>query len=139
MTQVMEFTIPEGADAIYFGLSVCASHPTEGYNVYYAQFQSHTADQVKVINMLGTQAILYLSRRYKEAAIKAMDTCIEKGGFNDIALSRIQPQFNIYANKVPTFYQSNKFNQIEQGFDVEKATKITINNNLSISFGIIQN
>ena len=126
-----EFTIPLDADAIYFGLSSCASHPTENYNIYYAEFEQFSSDQVKVKNMLGTHAILYLSKKYKEKIIHTMQICIDKGGYNDMAISRIQKHFNVYANKIPTFYQSNEFNIIDNGFDVEKVTKVQIKDDLS--------
>ena len=126
----LEFTIPLYADAIYFGLSLCASHPTESYNVYYAEFEQFSCDQVKVKNMLGTHAIMYLTRKYKEQVIQIMQRCIDQSGYNDMAISRIQRLFNVYANKIPTFYQSNAFNTVINGFDVEKATKVQIKDDL---------
>lgn len=132
LLETTDLTLPSNTDAIYLGLSSCASHPTENYNIYYAQFEPYSTTQVKVVNMLSAHAILYVSKRYKEAAIKTMDMCAEKGGFNDMALSRIQHAFNIYANKLPIFFQSNKFNTVTNGFDVEKATKLCIMDDLSL-------
>jgi len=131
MNALIEFTIPKDTDAIYFGLSLCASHPTENYNIYYAQFEPYSQTQVRVMNMLGGHATFYISKRYKEAVIQCMDMCIEKGGYNDMTISRIQKDFTIYANRVPTFWQSNKFNTVINGFDVEAVTKVKIKDDLS--------
>lgn len=131
MINTLDFTIPINADAIYFGLSQCASHPTENYNVYYSQFGPYSDTQVKVINMLSAHAVLYISKRYKEKVINVMEECIKTNIFNDVAISRIQKNYNVYANKIPTFYQSNKFND-PTNFNVEWATKIQILDDLSI-------
>jgi hypothetical protein len=133
MNDRLEFTIPEKADAIYFGLSLCASHPVENYNVYYAKFEPYTHIQARVINMLGGHAIFYITRAYKEALIERLDGCIKTSGHTDIAMTKLQQSFNIYANKIPTFYQSNKFNTMTNGFDVEEATKIQIMDDLSLT------
>ena len=128
-----EFTIPINTDAIYLGLSQCASHPTENYNVYYSQFEPYSDTQVKVINMLSSHAILYLSKRYKEKVISVMEGCIKSSDryVSDMEVSRIQRDFNVYANKLPTFFQSNKFNN-STTFNVEWATKIQILDDMSI-------
>jgi hypothetical protein len=128
----ISFQAPLGADAIYLGLSSSAGHATENYNVYYSQFEPYSDSQVRVLNMLATHSILYLSRRYKLAVIEALETCEFTGHYNDITISRIQKNFFVYANKIPTFYQSNLFNVVQNGFDVEKATKLQIMNDMTI-------
>lgn len=128
-----EFTIPINTDAIYFGLSQCASHPTENYNVYYAQFEPYSDSQVKVINMLASHAIFYMSKKYKETIISLLEECFISADryISDIEVSKIQKNYNVYANKIPTFFQSNKFND-PTNFDVELATKIKILDDMSI-------
>jgi hypothetical protein len=128
-----EFTIPINTDAIYLGLSQCASHPTENYNVYYAQFEPYSDSQVKVKNMLSAHAILYISKTYKEKVIKVLEGCINSSDryVSDMEVSRIQKDFNVYANKIPIFFQSNKFND-PTNFNVEWATKIQILDDMSI-------
>ena len=44
--------------------------------------------------------------------------------YNDVLLSRLQPNFAILANKKPVFYQSSKFNI---GMHEENWTKFEIN------------
>lgn len=133
MINTMGFSIPINTDAIYLGLSKCASHPTENYNVYYAQFEAYSDTQVKVINMLSAHAILYVSKKYKEAVIHTLEGCIKSLDryISDMEVSKIQKNYNVYANKIPTFYQSNKFND-PTDFNVERATKIQILDDLSI-------
>jgi hypothetical protein len=81
--------------------------------------------------MLSAHAILYISKRYKEKVINVMEECFKTNIYNDMAISKIQKNYNIYANKLPTFYQSNKFND-PTNFNVEWATKKQILDDLSI-------
>jgi hypothetical protein len=106
-TGVSDFDFVHGADAIYFGISRCAGHPTLDINKGVCVTTSYSNTQRRVLNMLGTHAILYISPRYKQAAITAMKNAV---GHTDIALSRIQSDFRILANKVPSFFQSATYN-----------------------------
>ncbi len=106
-TGVSDFEFVHGADAIYFGLSTCGSHATLNYNDKDAVFTPYSANQVRVQNMLGCHAILYISPTYKQAVINKLK---EYTGHIDIAVTRIQPNFRILANRRPSFFQSAKFN-----------------------------
>jgi hypothetical protein len=106
-TGVSDFDFVYGADAIYFGLSTCGSHATLNYNDKDAVFTPYSANQVRVQNMLGCHAILYISPQYKLAVINKLK---EYTGHIDIAVTRIQPNFRILANRRPSFFQSAKFN-----------------------------
>jgi hypothetical protein len=106
-TGVSDFEFVHGADAIYFGLSTCGSHATLNYNDKDSIFTPYSATQVRVQNMLGTHAILYISSAYKTAVINQLKDC---KGHTDIAITRIQPNFRILANRKPSFFQSAKFN-----------------------------
>jgi hypothetical protein len=106
-TGVDEFDFVHGADAIYFGLSRCASHPTGNYNEGTCKVTPYSSTQVRVQNMLGTHAIMYITPSYKQAVIDKLKDCI---GHTDIAITRIQPNFRILANRQPSFYQSDMYN-----------------------------
>jgi hypothetical protein len=106
-TGVSDFDFVYGADAIYFGLSTCGSHATLNYNDKDAVFTPYSDKQVRVQNMLGCHAILYISPQYKLAVINKLK---EYTGHIDIAVTRIQPNFRILANRRPSFFQSAKFN-----------------------------
>lgn len=106
-TGISEFDFVHGADAIYLGLSVCASHPTADMNEGTCVTKYYSDKQVQVLNMLGTHAILYITPAYKQACIHAMRNAV---GHTDIAISRIQPNFRVLANRIPSFYQSANYN-----------------------------
>jgi len=106
-TGLSEFEFVYGADAIYFGLSQCAGHPTIDINEGQCVTVPYSDTQVRVHNMLGTHAIMYITPVYKLAVIDAMKNAV---GHTDIALSRIQSKFRVLANRVPSFFQSAKFN-----------------------------
>jgi hypothetical protein len=106
-TGVSEFEFVNGADAIYLGLSRCGSHATENYNDKPAIFTPYSTTHARVQNMLGTHAILYITPQYKRAVINQLKDC---KGHTDIAITRIQPNFRILANKRPSFFQSAAFN-----------------------------
>jgi hypothetical protein len=129
----LEFDFVEGADAIYFGLSGTAGHPTLTTCNGNAVFEHYSKNQTRVLNMLTSHAILFISRRYKEAVIDTMEACIKIGGiFNDLAISRIQKNYLVLANKIPTFYQSLEFNEEQRNNqnNVENLTKIEITDEL---------
>jgi hypothetical protein len=126
-----DIDIPDDVDAIYLGLSQCAGHPTENYNIYFAKFEPYSSTQVRVMNMLSSHAIFYNSRRYKQAMIDLLKQEWKTFAL-DISVSRIQPKYKILANMRPLFFQSNKFNQIVNNFSVEWATKIEIVCNIEI-------
>lgn len=106
-TGVSEFDFVHGADAIYFGISRCAGHPTQDVHKGVCVTSSYSKTQRRVLNMLGTHAIMYITPAYKQAAITAMRNAV---GHTDIALSRIQSNFRILANRFPSFYQSANYN-----------------------------
>ena len=106
-TGVSEFEFVHGADAIYFGLSRSAAHPTVDTSRGESVFKPYSDRHVRVVNMLSAHAILYITPRYKQAVCDALRAT---KGFNDIAMTRLQPNYRILANKTPSFFQSAKFN-----------------------------
>jgi hypothetical protein len=122
-TGIEEFVFDQTADAIYFGLSRSGGHPTETIHLGDSVFEPWSDSQAKVLNMLSGHAILYISRRYKEAVIDILKNNVSTF-YNDVLLSRLQPNFTILANKKPIFYQSSKFNV---GMHEENWTKFELN------------
>lgn len=99
--------IPKDADAVYLGLSVHGAHPTLDTCVVDGVKKQHITDQIsKVLNMLSTHAILYISERYKRAVIDILNTII--GWNSDVVISRYQPVFNVYCVNTPMFYQNDE-------------------------------
>ena len=122
-TGIDTFDYVEDADAIYFGLSKSAGHPLENRDEGWSQFTYFSNTQVKVKNMLATHAILYISKKYKQEVISTFVKHMGSKYYNDVLLSRLQPQFNVLANTKPSFYQAKEFNDTDH---VELFTKIEI-------------
>jgi len=117
---IFEFVI---ADAIYFGISKSAGHKHENKDDGMSLFENYSDTQVKVINMLATHAIFYITREYKNAVIQALQN--DSHSHSDVVISRLQSRFKILANKNPSFYQSSKFNYSKHS---ENWTKFNIEN-----------
>lgn len=115
------FDFIQEADAIYFGLSRSAGHPTENKDEGFVQILPYSDTQVRVLNMLGGHAILYISPTYKRSVIELLTKHKATQYHTDVLFSRLQPQFCILANKKPAFYQAAKFNK---GMHEETWTKI---------------
>ena len=122
-TGIIDFEIPTDADALYFGLSKCGGSKTINLWEGSSQFTPYSEDIVRVQNMLGAHAILYLTPRYKQAVFNILDAYKNTMYVNDVLISRIQSDYNIYALKKPVFYQANKFNHPH---DLEAVTKFII-------------
>jgi hypothetical protein len=60
--------------------------------------------------MCGAHAIMFITKTFKQEVMKIMKTIVyeNNGYFPDVAVSRLQPKFNIYAYHYPFFYQSDK-------------------------------
>lgn len=112
------------ADAIYLGLSRYGGSRTE--NRWHGGSQLMPVaepSQLRVMNMLATHAILYISRSYKQAVIDTLRSHAGQSYNTDVLISRMQPYFRVLATRVPVFYQSNRFNV----HDLETATRFAIN------------
>jgi hypothetical protein len=118
-----EITFPEDTDAFYLGFSRYGGSKTRNHWEGNSVIENYSPTHIRVLNMLTTHAVLYKSRRYKEAVIQTMNGIIGKlGYFNDVALSRIQSSYRVYGYYYPFFYQSPKFgNQTS----VKEATSFT--------------
>lgn len=116
-------------DAIYLGISKSAGHPS--LNIDYDAFQVkkwHRQCNTKfcrVLNMLSTHAILYISKTYKQKVLSLLEDVIAKNLVlqTDVLISRIQKGYIILAHRYPIFYQSSK---LGNNPNVKKHTKFTI-------------
>jgi hypothetical protein len=123
-TGIDEFDMIVDADAIYFGLSTSAGHPTNNIHHGPAQYTCYSKSQIRIFNMLGGHAILYISPSYKAAVIATLESNMGKKWYNDILLSQLHNKFLILANRKPSFYQAAKFNRTDHE---ERHTKIEFN------------
>ena len=115
---------PLNCDAIYLGLSRCGGSRTSNTDlgVDSSVFQLiESNSQLRVINMLATHSIIYISRRYKQVIVETLKKNLDC--HMDVVISRIQSDFMILANKIPLFYQSSGFGNVQH---VENMTKFTL-------------
>jgi hypothetical protein len=112
-------------DAIYLGLSKCGGHPSLNTDsgMDSSQFSKWSVTQARVMNMLSAHAILYISKKYKEAVINIFEKHKNQKYHGDVLLTRLQKDFLIVAEKKPFFYQCTKFNPCGH---VERCTKIQL-------------
>lgn len=95
-TGQFEFDFVPGVDAIYLGLS--KSDDIECFSHY-------SATQIRLNNMVGTHAVLYISKSYKQAVINVLQENLNLEPMGPI-ISNLQSEFVILANRKPAFYQS---------------------------------
>ena len=101
--------IPDDADALYLGASEWGTflNRASGRIVHYDKVDDRI---VRVYNMLGTHAILYLNEEYRSAAKRVIhyhskvSSPITTG--LDCGLAEIQKYYNVYALDTPLFKQS---------------------------------
>jgi hypothetical protein len=117
------FEVPDDADAVYLGLSKCGGSKIINRWHGDAVFAPHSAEQMRVMNMLATHAIYYHSAAYRRVVAAYLEQYLGYKYFNDILMSRLQPCFRVYANKKPLFYQANRFNVPN---DLESVTRFEI-------------
>ena len=103
--------VPDDADAVYLGTSQWAryfsfSGPFVNYNIVDDQI-------VRVYNMLGGHAILYLSQDYVRMCQRISHHASEIIGYNqDPGFAEVQKYFNIYSVNDPFFKQSGYNNAV---------------------------
>jgi hypothetical protein len=104
----MDINIPENTDAFYLGFSrLGASYIYNTNNGYDTVEIKHIDDTyIKIINMLGTHAIMYVSEKFKNKVRNLMKSSMTDGIISDINIARNQKDYNIIAYKYPFFYQS---------------------------------
>ena len=105
----LELEMPPDTDAFYLGFSKYGVSYTKndsaGYNS--VQIQPINDNYIRVINMLGAHAIVFVSKRFKKAVFDIMDDCIHTKIIPDIKVARIQKDFNVYGYHYPVFFQSD--------------------------------
>jgi len=117
-----DIEIPEGADAVYLGLSIFRGSRTISHSDGVHELSPFSETQVRVLNMLATHAIVYVSKAYKQAVVDALRPYVGVDYHSDVLISRLQSSFLILANKKPSFYQSSEFNpnsRVQVDTDIE--------------------
>tara|TARA_R110002110_G_scaffold295886_5_gene509955 strand:- start:378 stop:968 length:591 start_codon:yes stop_codon:yes gene_type:complete len=106
---LQDIEIPEGADAIYLGISNHAYVRRRNVGIMDAVMCSRWDKNYKrVLNMCSTHAIIYLSDRYWQAARLTIAQCLQTGVAFDLGLASIHRHFNILTPNDPMFFQTEQ-------------------------------
>ena len=101
--------IPDDADAVYLGISSWGrmnshSGPFVQWDYY---FKEVDINLLRVYNMLGTHAILYLNSEYISVCEKIAYHQHNINEHVDIGFTDVQKYYNVYAFNQPLFYQTS--------------------------------
>jgi hypothetical protein len=99
--------IPDNTDALYLGASRWGLK--DGHGVKSVAVTEHSEQLYRVWNMLAAHAILYTKHEYAEFLINAIDVMIGMGTNQDKARAETQKYWNIYATKMPMFFQTGVY------------------------------
>ena len=109
-----ELVYPENTDAFYLGFSKSGGSKTIDLHDGPSIVENISNKHIRILNMLSAHAIVYVSKRYKEAVMIEMKKIIENNilATNDVPISRLHDKFNIYGYHYPLFFQSDKFGNV---------------------------
>lgn len=101
-----EIEIPDDADAVYLGTS-------QGDCNYSAI--SANEDTAKVQRIFATHAIIHLNPEYSKRVVQVTEDAVKADGPFDVQIAYgVQKDFNVYAVKVPYFYQADSKNTVNK-------------------------
>jgi hypothetical protein len=102
--------VPDNADAVYIGYSAWAWEMSRANQSTLSSPTKFWLEEnmFRIEGMLSTHAILYLNKDYAIAGVEAMNKHLHDVTGNrhcDVALARLQKQYNVYATPIPYFFQ----------------------------------
>lgn len=110
--------IPEDTDAFYLGTSINGVLqgkvlPRTSLCAY------HDINNLKIINMVCSHAIIYISEKYKKFVINRLENFIKNpvGSIDELLATKLH-YFNVYCGNYPYFYKSNGYDDISTGTPV---------------------
>jgi hypothetical protein len=116
-----DIDLPENTDAFYLGFSKDGGSKTRNSHEGPSIIGKISSTYIKIFNMLSAHAILYKSMQYKERVINELNSIVDKKGYyNDVVLSRLHSEYNIYGYYYPFFYQSVRY---DNDIHVENQTR----------------
>ena len=95
----------DDADALYLGISSWGR--MNSHSGPFVQYEVFENGLIRVYNMLGAHAILYLSTEYTSLCSKIAKSAYETAEHQDIGFAEIQKYYNVYAFDEPMFYQTS--------------------------------
>ena len=98
-------SIPDDSDVFYLGISSWGR--MNSHSGPFVQYEKIDENILRVYNMLGTHAILYLSKEYVSVSKKISYHQYLIEDYIDIGFTDIQKYYNVYTFDNPMFYQSS--------------------------------
>jgi hypothetical protein len=124
-----EIRFPADADALYLGNSNFGAISVVDYTGFTNLVLADDVDDqwVRVFNLLGAHAILYLSDRFRAAAMEAIvESLADRDWAHDRGVARIQGDFKVYALRRPMFYQAADLQDRHDGRQQEETTRVVL-------------
>jgi hypothetical protein len=115
--------IPYDTDAVYLGVSRWGLK--NGVGTKRVAVTQHSDQLFRVWNMLAAHAILYTNHEYARFIAGAIDTMIDMGTNQDKARAETQKYWNIYATKMPMFFQTGVY-QKDTRFELPGETNMPL-------------
>ena len=122
-------TVPDDADAVYLGVSAYGAVEMIDYIGFTGRLLADEASDglMRVYNLLAAHATVYLTERYRRAAIEAIvESIVDRDWDPDRGLAMIQAEFNVYAVQRPAFYQAAALQMPGRAESQEHATLLTL-------------
>jgi len=123
--------IPDNSDIVYIGISRFGTNPRSVCNrkVYMKEV---TPEIVRIYNMLSTHGLMVCSASGAAVITKTMMESYYLNKPYDLALTYIQPYYNVYALKTPLVYQDSHYGGLE--YDTRFEYNSIINEDLPQEF-----
>jgi hypothetical protein len=121
--------IPDDADAVYLGCSTYGAIEMVDYIGFTGRLLADDAGGglLRVYNLLAAHATVYLTERYRLAAIEAItESVVDRDWDPDRGLAMIQSDFNVYALQYPSFYQAAALQPPSRAESQEAATRVVL-------------
>lgn len=97
--------VPDDTDAVYLGISSWGR--MNSHSGPFVQYEKVDDKLVRVYNMLGAHAILYLTKEYASLCSKISIHASHTSEHQDIGFAEVQRYYNVYAFEDPMFYQTS--------------------------------
>ena len=102
-----EIEVPEDADAVYLGISSWGRMNSHSGPCVQWNTVDNYPDLIRVHNMLGAHAILYINSDYVDLCKRISYNGYLISDHHDIGFAEVQRYYDIYAFDSPLFYQTS--------------------------------
>jgi hypothetical protein len=99
--------VPKGADAYYLGNSMWGIYNGRGHKKI--SLNQYNYETYRIYNMLTAHAIMYNNPEYVSFLAQATDFNVAIKTNQDKARAETMKYWNVYASKVPLFYQDGRY------------------------------